>query len=258
MVVVPAGSFVMGSSVDEVCHKPTEEPQHNVSTPVDWEHSVCVADAAWSAEANRVAASAGSAARGSPAPPSLEPGSRERICCYVGCDMKYIARLLTALGTISAGAGYAQTLFPILESDVDASGTVLMCPKSNIYVPCRDTGSLLLPVALNLFPPRHRETPEANADASGAAQANANALGTVLMCPSRGGNYARCADAGALPPSVEVGRGPKLFAQVTTPYHARYGRRHYRQVRPKLFAQVTPRREGYGRRHHRHVYRSVW
>jgi hypothetical protein len=74
--------------------------------------------------------------------------------------MKCIVRLLTALVVMWAASGYAQTVFPISENDVDASGTVLMCPKSNIYAPCRDTGSLPLPVefggALNLFLPRHR------------------------------------------------------------------------------------------------------
>jgi hypothetical protein len=95
--------------------------------------------------------------------------------------MKSIVRLLTALAAMWAVSGHAQTVFPISENDVDASGTVLMCPKSNIYAPCRDTGSLPLPVefggALNLFLPRHRETQEANADASGTAQANVDALG---------------------------------------------------------------------------------
>ena len=96
-------------------------------------------------------------------------------------------------------SGHAQTVFPISENDVDVSGTVLMCPKSNIYAPCRDTGSLPLPVefggALNLFLPRHRETQEANADASGTAQANVDALATALMCPSRGSTYAPCAES---------------------------------------------------------------
>ena len=89
--------------------------------------------------------------------------------------MKCIVRLLIAVVAMWAASGHAQTVFPISENDVDASGTVLMCPKSNIYAPCRDTGSLPLPVefggALNLFLPRHRETQEANADASGTAQA---------------------------------------------------------------------------------------
>ena len=100
------------------------------------------------------------------------------------------------------------------------SGTVLMCPKSNIYTPCRDTGSLPLPVefggALNLFLPRHRETQEANADASATAQANVDAPGTALMCPSRGSTYAPCAEVGTLPLTVEGGRARKLFAQVIT------------------------------------------
>jgi hypothetical protein len=176
--------------------------------------------------------------------------------------MKCIARLVTALAASCVVSGHAQTVFPIAENDVDPSGTALMCPKSNIYAPCRDTGSLPLPIEfggpLNLFAPRHRATQEANADASGTAQAKLDASTTVLMCPSRESTYAPCADAGALRPSVEVGRGPKLFAQVTTPYHEGYGRRHYRHVGPKLFAQVTPHREGYGRRHHRYVHHSVW
>ena len=71
--------------------------------------------------------------------------------------MKCIVRILTALVVMWAASGYAQTVFPISENDLDASGTVLMCPKSNIYAPCRDTGSLPLPVefggALNLFLP---------------------------------------------------------------------------------------------------------
>jgi hypothetical protein len=133
--------------------------------------------------------------------------------------MKCIVRLLTALFVMWAASGHAQTVFPISENDVDASGTVLMCPKSNIYAPCRDTGSLPLPVefggALNLFLPRHRAQ-EANADASGTAQANS--LSTALMCPSRGSTYLPCADVGTLSLLVEVGRAPKLFAQVITPY----------------------------------------
>src|SRR5580704_13629531 len=124
--------------------------------------------------------------------------------------MKCIARLLTALVAMWAVSGHAQTVFPISENDVDVSGTVLMCPKSNIYAPCRDTGSLPLPVefggALNLFLPRHRETQEANADASGTAQADVDALGTALMCPSRGSTYAPCAEVGTLPLTVEGGR----------------------------------------------------
>ena len=71
--------------------------------------------------------------------------------------MKCIVRLLTAVVAMWAASGHAQTVFPISENDVDASGTVLMCPKSNIYAPCRDTGSLPLPVefggALNFFCP---------------------------------------------------------------------------------------------------------
>jgi hypothetical protein len=173
--------------------------------------------------------------------------------------MKCITRLVTALAASSAVSGHAQTVFPISERDVDPSGTVLMCPKSNMYAPCRDTGSLPLPIeigaTLNLFAPHHRATQETNADPSGTAQATLGASATMLMCPSRGSAYAPCADGGALPPPVEVGRGPKLFAQVTTPYHARHGRRHYRYVGPKFFAQVmTPYREGHGRRHHRHVH----
>ena len=31
MVVIPPGSFAMGSTADETGHKPTEEPQHNVT-----------------------------------------------------------------------------------------------------------------------------------------------------------------------------------------------------------------------------------
>ena len=60
--------------------------------------------------------------------------------------MKCIARLLTALAAMWTVSGHAQTVFPISENDVDVSGTVLMCPKSNICAPCRDTGSLPLPV----------------------------------------------------------------------------------------------------------------
>ena len=145
--------------------------------------------------------------------------------------MKCIALLLTALVAMWAVSGHAQTVFPISENDVDASGTVLLCPKSNIYAPCRDTGSLPLPVefggALNLFLPRHR-VQEANADASGTTQANVDALGTALMCPSRGSTYVPCADAGTLPLLVEVGRAPKLFAQVITPHRNGQKRRHRR------------------------------
>jgi hypothetical protein len=144
--------------------------------------------------------------------------------------MKCIVRLLIALAAMWAVSGHAQTVFPISENDVDVSGTVLMCPKSNIYAPCRDTGSLPLPVefggALNLFLPRHRETQEANADASGTAQANA--LSTALMCPSRGGTYVPCADAGTFPLLVKVGKMPKLFAQVITPHRNGQRRRHRR------------------------------
>jgi hypothetical protein len=152
--------------------------------------------------------------------------------------MKCIVRVLTALAAMWTVSGHAQTIFPISEKDVDVSGTVLMCPKSNIYAPCRDTGSLPLPVefggALNLFLPRHRETQQANADASGTAQANVDALGTALMCPSQGSTYAPCAEADTLPLTVEVGKAPKLFAQV-----------------------ITPNRDGYWQRHHRHVHHRV-
>jgi hypothetical protein len=144
--------------------------------------------------------------------------------------MKCIARLLTALVAMWAVSGHAQTVFPISENDVDVSGTVLMCPKSNIYAPCRDTGSLPLPVefggALNLFLPRHRETQEANADASGTAQANVDALGPALMCP--------CAEVGTLPLTVEGGRARKLFAQVITPNHDGYRQRHHRYVHHRV------------------------
>jgi hypothetical protein len=152
--------------------------------------------------------------------------------------MKCIARLLTALAAMWTVSGHAQTVFPISENDVDVSGTVLMCPKSNIYAPCRDTGSLPLPVefggALNLFLPRHRETQEANADASGTAQANVDALGTALMCPSRGSTYAPCAEVGTLPLTVEGGRARKLFAQVITPNHDGYRQRHHRYVHHRV------------------------
>jgi hypothetical protein len=175
--------------------------------------------------------------------------------------MKCIAGLVTAIAASCVVSGHAQTVFPIAESDVDASGTVLMCPKSNIYAPCRDTGSLPLSVKLGgslyLFAPHHRATQEANADASGTAQAKLDASATVLMCPSRSSTDAPCADAG-VSPLVEVGSGPKLFAQVTTPYREGYWRRHYRHVGPKLFAQVTPHRDGSRRHHHRHVHHSVW
>ena len=124
-----------------------------------------------------------------------------------------------------AVSGHAQTVFPISEKDADVSGTVLMCPKSNIYAPCRDTGSLPLPVefggALNLFLPSHRMQ-EANADASGTAQANVGAFATALMCPSRGSTYVPCADA------VEVGSARKLFAQVVTLHRNGQRRRHRR------------------------------
>jgi hypothetical protein len=146
--------------------------------------------------------------------------------------MKWIVRLVTALAASCVVSGHAQTVFHISASDVDPSGTVLMCPKSNIYAPCRGTGSLPLPIEfggpLNLFAPHHRETQEANADASGTAQAELDASASTLMCPSRGSTYAPCPDAGNLPTSVEVGRGPKLFAQVMTPYPAKDRRRHYR------------------------------
>jgi hypothetical protein len=146
--------------------------------------------------------------------------------------MKCIVRLLTALAAMWAVSGHAQTVFPISENDVDSAGTVLMCPKSNIYAPCVDAGTLPLPVefrgALNLFLPRHRETQEANADASGTAQANVDALSTALMCPSRGSTYVPCAGAGTLVLPVEVGRASKLFAQVITPHRDGQRRRHRR------------------------------
>jgi hypothetical protein len=142
--------------------------------------------------------------------------------------MKCIARLLTALVAMWAVSGHAQTVFPISENDVDVSGTILMCPKSNIYAPCRDTGSLPLPVefggALNLFLPRHRETQGANVDA----------LGSALMCPSRGSNYAPCAEVGTLPLTVEGGRARKLFAQVITPNHYGYWQRHHGYVHHRV------------------------
>ena len=166
----------------------------------------------------------------------LEPIIRERI----STSMKCIARLLTALAAMWTVSGHAQTVFPISENDVDVSGTVLMCPKSNIYAPCRDTGSLPFPVefggALNLFLPRHRETQEANADASGTAQANVDALATALMCPSRGSTYAPCAEVGTLPLTVEGGRARKLFAQVITPNHDGYWQRHHRYVHHRPLA----------------------
>ena len=152
--------------------------------------------------------------------------------------MKCITRLIIALFAMWAVSGHAQTVFPISENDFDASGTVLMCPKSNIYAPCRDTGSLPLPVefggALKLFLPRHRETQEANADASGTAQDNVDASGTALMCPSRGSTYVPCADAGTLPLPVEVGRAPKLFAQVITPNHDGYRQRHHHHLHHRV------------------------
>jgi hypothetical protein len=154
-----------------------------------------------------------------------------------------------------AASGHAQTIFPISENDVDASGTVLMCPKSNIYAPCRDTGSLPLPVkfggALNLFLRPHREMQEANADAFGTAQTSVDALVTTLMCPSRGSTYAPCADAGTLPHSVKLGT-LKLFAQVTTPYRLGYEQRHHRHVHHRVAAS-HPRRAAsrHAPNHHR-------
>jgi hypothetical protein len=146
--------------------------------------------------------------------------------------MKCIVRLLIALAAMWAVSGHAQTVFPISENDVDSAGTVLMCPKSNIYAPCVDVGTLPLPVefrgALNLFLPRHRETQEANGDASGTAPANVDALSTALMCPSRGSTYVPCAGAGTLPLPVEAGRASKLFAQVITPHRDGQRRRHRR------------------------------
>ena len=66
--------------------------------------------------------------------------------------------------------------FPHIGKRCRCVGYCTDVPEMNIYAPCRDTGSLPLPVefggALNLFLPRHRETQEANADASGTAQAN--------------------------------------------------------------------------------------
>jgi hypothetical protein len=148
--------------------------------------------------------------------------------------VKCIVRLLTALAAMWAVSGHAQTVFPISENDVDAAGTVLMCPKSNIYAPCVDAGSLPLPVeyggALNLLAPHHRETQEANVDASDTAQAKLDASATVLMCLSRGSTYAPCADAVTLPLTVEVGKARKLFAQVITPTRGGHRRRHHRHV----------------------------
>ena len=63
----------------------------------------------------------------------MEPVFRERILH----DMKCVAYLLTALVVMWAASGHAQTIFPISENDVDVSGTVLMCPKSDIYAPSR-------------------------------------------------------------------------------------------------------------------------
>ena len=71
----------------------------------------------------------------------MEPVFRERILH----DMKCVAYLLTALVVMWAASGHAQTIFPISENDVDVSGTVLMCPKSNIYAPSR--GSTYAPCA---------------------------------------------------------------------------------------------------------------
>ena len=56
---------------------------------------------------------------------------------HFACDMKCVAYLLTALVVMWAASGHAQTIFPISENDVDVSGTVLMCPKSDIYAPSR-------------------------------------------------------------------------------------------------------------------------
>jgi len=82
--------------------------------------------------------------------------------------------------------------------------------------------------------PRHRETQEANADASGTAHANVDALGPALMCPSRGGTYAPCTEVGTLPLTVEGGRARKLFAQVITPNHDGYRQRHHRYVHHRV------------------------
>ena len=57
-----------------------------------------------------------------------------------------------------------------------------------------------------------------------------DALSTALMCPSRGSTYVPCADAGTLPLLVEVGRVPKLFAQVITPHRDGQRRRHRRDL----------------------------
>jgi hypothetical protein len=50
-----------------------------------------------------------------------------------------------------AASGHAQTVFPISENDVDASGTVLMCPKSNIYAPARNVPPLARRFAAKLI-----------------------------------------------------------------------------------------------------------
>jgi hypothetical protein len=66
------------------------------------------------------------------------------------------------------------------------------------------------------------------------AQANVDALGPALMCPSRGSTYAPSAEFGTLPLTVEGGRARKLFAQVITPNHDGYWQRHHRYVHHRV------------------------
>ena len=128
--------------------------------------------------------------------------------------------------------------FPHIGKRCRCVGCCTDVPEIEHLRPCRDTGSLPLPVefggALNLFLPRHRAQ-EVNADASGTAQANVDALATALMCPSRGSTYAPCAEVGTLPLTVEGGRARKLFAQVIiTPNHDGYWQRHHRYVHHRV------------------------
>ena len=142
--------------------------------------------------------------------------------------MKCIVRILTALVVMWAASGHAQTVFPISENDVDV-GCCTDVPEIEHLRPLsrhrQFAASGRVRGCAEFFLPSHR-VQEANADASGTAQANA--LSTALMCLSRGSTYVPCADAGTLPLLVEVGRAPKLFAQVITPYRNGQRRRHRR------------------------------
>jgi hypothetical protein len=60
--------------------------------------------------------------------------------------MKCIARLLTALVAMWAVSGHAQTVFPISENDVDASGRNFLRRSSRRIV--TDTGSVIIATSI--------------------------------------------------------------------------------------------------------------